>query len=289
MEYDATITPYRLPDPANHSFFFIDVRVPPSVEADLHRHDAWELLTVVRGRGRRLAGDTLLPFAEGDTVLIPPSMPHRWEFAPASADDRGRIRYLMTAFEHAFVERCTTHFPELRNRLAAHPFPTTALRFGPGIARRVRETLEQMRTADQTERLCGMLRLLPLLFATSDRTPVGNPVRIERDVQRMQRVCVYVMQHYTQPIPLDEIAAEVCMNRSAFCSWFKRRQGITFSQYVTRYRLRTACELLEHTQKTVSEICYAAGFNDLPHFVRVFRAATGLSPARYRKRHAEQP
>ena len=79
------------------------------------------------------------------------------------------------------------------------------------------------------------------------------------------------------------------MNRSAFCSWFKRRQGITFSQYVTRYRLRTACELLEHTQKTVSEICYAAGFNDLPHFVRVFRAATGLSPARYRKRHAEQP
>ena len=75
------------------------------------------------------------------------------------------------------------------------------------------------------------------------------------------------------------------MNRTAFCAFFKRCKGMTFSQFLTRYRLDTACELLKHTQKQVSEICYSVGFNDLPHFVRVFTHAEGISPSKYRKRY----
>lgn len=58
---------------------------------------------------------------------------------------------------------------------------------------------------------------------------------------------------------------------------------MTFSQFVTRYRLNTACELLKHSQKQVSEICFMVGFNDLPHFIRVFKKAMGMSPTLYRK------
>lgn len=108
-------------------------------------------------------------------------------------------------------------------------------------------------------------------------------MRIERDVRRMQQICSYVMAHYVHTISLDDIAAEVGMNRSAFCSYFKRCKGITFSQYVTQYRLNTACKLLKHSQKQVSEICFTVGFNDLPHFVRVFTNNIGVSPSRYRK------
>ena len=77
----------------------------------------------------------------------------------------------------------------------------------------------------------------------------------------MQQICTYVMAHYVHPISLDEIAAETGMNRSAFCSYFKRCKGMTFSRFVTQYRLNTACELLKHSQKQVSEICYMVGFN----------------------------
>lgn len=42
-----TAVPYELPEAENHSFFFIDQRVEPSLEAKLHRHDAWELYYVV--------------------------------------------------------------------------------------------------------------------------------------------------------------------------------------------------------------------------------------------------
>ncbi len=44
-----TAVPYELPEAENHSFFFIDQRVTTSIEAKLHRHDAWELYYVVHG------------------------------------------------------------------------------------------------------------------------------------------------------------------------------------------------------------------------------------------------
>ena len=94
-----TAIPYELPEVENHSFFFIDQRVTTSIEAKLHRHDAWELYYVVHGYGKRMAGDTLQPFAAGDVALIPPSMLHRWEYSPDSSDghyipdERTEIRY----------------------------------------------------------------------------------------------------------------------------------------------------------------------------------------------------
>ncbi len=270
--------PYPLP--TRHS------QNPHSLEAKLHRHDAWELYAVVHGYGRRTAGDTLQPFAAGDVVLIPPSMLHRWEYSPDSADPDGRIRYLMAAFSHSLVERCMAVFPELRNRLAGIAFPVDALKFGPQSSRIIRQSLSEMNPRDELGRLCEMLRLLPLVFTSSDHTFAGKPLYIDRDVRRMQQISAYVMAHYVHPISLDDIAAETGMNRSAFCSYFKRCKGMTFSRFVTQYRLHTACELLKHSQKQVSEICYAVGFNDVPHFNRIFKKTMHLSPRAYRNKHS---
>ncbi len=280
---DDTAIPYELPEVENHSFFFIDQRVEPNIEAKLHRHDAWELYYVVHGFGNRMAGDTLQPFVAGDVALIPPSMFHRWEYSSESADKEGRVRYLMVAFSHSLVERCIDVFPELRNRLAGMVFPTDALKFGSESSRVIRKVLSEMNGMDELGRLSAMFRLLPVIFASSDHTFAGKPMRIERDVRRMQQICAYVMAHYVHAIALDDIAAEVGMNRSAFCSYFKRSKGMTFSQFVMQYRLNTACELLKHSQKQVSEICYLVGFNDLPHFVRMFTKAMGVPPGKYRK------
>ena len=278
-----TAVPYELPEAENHSFFFIDQRVEPSLEAKLHRHDAWELYYVVHGYGSRTAGDTCQPFTAGDVALIPPSMLHRWEYAPESADTDGRIRYLMAAFDHSLVKRCMEAFPEVRNRLAGIPFPTDALKFGPESSRTIRQALSQMSGIDELGRLCTMFQLLSTVFTATDYTFAGKPVRIERDVRRMQQISTYVMAHYVHPISLDDIAAEVGMNRSAFCTYFKRHKGMTFLQFVTQYRLNTACGLLKHSQKSVSEICYLVGFCDLPHFIRVFTKEKGMSPGKYRK------
>lgn len=283
---DETSIPYELPETENHSFFFIDQHIDYRLEAKLHSHEAWELYYVVKGRGTRMAGDTLLPFSEGDVALLPPSMHHYWKYSPDSADDDGCIRYLMVAFSPDLVQRCIDTFPELRNRLAGISFPADALTFGTESSRIIRRSLSAMNRMDELGRLSEMLRLLPFLFTTTDYTFAGKAMRIERNVRRMQQISTYVMAHYAHPISLTDIATEVGMNRSAFCTYFKRNKGMTFSQFVMQYRLNTACELLKRSHKSVSEICYLVGFNDLPYFVRLFTAEMGMSPTKYRKAHS---
>ncbi len=283
---DETSIPYELPETENHSFFFIDQHIDYRLEAKLHSHEAWELYYVVKGRGTRMAGDTLLPFSEGDVALLPPSMHHYWKYSPDSADDDGCIRYLMVAFSPDLVQRCIDTFPELRNRLAGISFPADALTFGTESSRIIRRSLSAMNRMDELGRLSEMLRLLPFLFTTTDYTFAGKAMRIERNVRRMQQISTYVMAHYAHPISLTDIATEVGMNRSAFCTYFKRNKGMTFSRFVMQYRLNTACELLKRSHKSVSEICYLVGFNDLPYFVRLFTAEMGMSPTKYRKAHS---
>ena len=156
------------------------------LEAKLHRHDVWELYYVLQGRGTRTAGDTVQPFDEGDVVLIPPNIYHHWDYDPSSADGDGRIHYLMVAFGHSFVLRCIEVFPELRNRLGGVSFPQEALKFGTESAWTVRYALSQLNGMDELGRLCGMFRLLPVIFTAADCSFTGKPVRIEREVRRMQ-------------------------------------------------------------------------------------------------------
>ena len=251
------ITPYELPEIKDHSFFFIDQRIATHIEAKLHKHDAWELYHVIHGHGN----------------------------APTSADNDGCIHYLMVAFSHSLITRCIEVFPELRNRLTSLTFPVNALKYGLESSRVICKMLSQMNDMDDLGRLSAMFRLLPVIFNSSDHILAGKPMQIERDVRRMQQICAYVMAHYVHTITLNEIASEVGMNRSAFCSYFKRCKKMTFSQFVTQYRLNTACELLKHSQKQVSEICFAVGFNDVPHFNRVFKELQGMTPKEYRKRN----
>lgn len=279
---DAVI-PYTLPEVKDHSFFFIAQHVAPSVEAKMHRHEAWELYFVTHGRGIRMTGDTLMPFLEGDVVLIPPSMPHYWEYSPDSTDENGEVKYLMVAFSPELIDKCMAVFPELRNRLYGQILPAEALKYGEKSSATIKHSLMKMSVLDDIGQLSEMFRLLPIIFTTQDHRLIGKPIKIQRDIRRMQQVAAYVMAHYVHNITLDDIAGHIGMNRSAFCTFFKRNKGITFSQFVTNYRLETACDLLKNSQKQVSEICFAVGFNDLPHFIRVFTSAYGMSPSKYRK------
>ena len=282
MMIDAVV-PYTLPEVKNHSFFFISQSIRPELEAKMHRHKAWELYCVTCGCGTRTTGDTIMSFEEGDVVLIPPSMAHCWEYRNNSADREGMIRYLMVAFSQELIECCIAVFPEIKNRLYDVVLPVEALKYGKKTSIEIRRLLTGMTDLDEIGRLSEVLKLLSLIFTTGDKTSIGKPVKIERDIRRMQQVASFVMAHYVHDIKLDDIAAHIGMNRSSFCTFFKRNKGMTFLKFLTAYRLETACGLLKSSQKQISEICYAVGFNDLPHFIRVFKSTYGVSPSKYRR------
>ena len=59
--------------------------------------------------------------------------------------------------------------------------------------------------------------------------------------------------------------------------------GVSTKEYLTRYRLSRACELLRHAPLSVDEIAAEVGYPDALTFSRLFKKHIGVSPAKYRK------
>jgi AraC-like DNA-binding protein/ligand-binding sensor protein len=93
-----------------------------------------------------------------------------------------------------------------------------------------------------------------------------------------------IAQRFESELSLSEIAAAVNMSAFYFCKTFKRATGMTFTDYLARVRVEKVKNLLLNPNTRVSEAAYAAGFQSLSQFNRVFRRIGGESPTVYRDR-----
>lgn len=93
----------------------------------------------------------------------------------------------------------------------------------------------------------------------------------------------YLEAHFSQEITLKDTAAAFHVNMYYLSHVFKEVAGFTFKDYLILLRLSRAKELLGNTSRSITEVCNLAGFNNVNHFIRLFKAKTGSSPLQFRK------
>ena len=99
----------------------------------------------------------------------------------------------------------------------------------------------------------------------------------------IQRVIRYINLHYTEEIRLSQLAELTDMTPVSFSRFFKLRTGKSLSDYIIDIRLGHATRQLVDSTKTVAEICYECGFNNLSNFNRIFKKKKGCSPKEFRE------
>jgi len=99
----------------------------------------------------------------------------------------------------------------------------------------------------------------------------------------VKRTLAYFHQHYAQPLSRAEIARAIGVNGNYLSEIFRQELGLSPWEYLNRYRIKKAKDLLDHTDKSVTAIAFEVGFNDPAYFNRVFRKIVGMSPGQYRK------
>jgi AraC-like DNA-binding protein len=92
----------------------------------------------------------------------------------------------------------------------------------------------------------------------------------------------YIEEHAGEELSLTKVAKVVRMNANHLSENFKQVTGINFVEYVARTRFANACDLLRNPDLRISEIAFAAGFQSLSQFNRVFKRFSGKSPTQYR-------
>jgi AraC-like DNA-binding protein len=97
------------------------------------------------------------------------------------------------------------------------------------------------------------------------------------------KVLRYIDAHYSGPITMADLSAVTGLSPDYMTRKFKSALHMTPSEYVRKYRIAKAMELLVTSSCSVTQIAEKTGFSDVSLFSRVFKQAVGLPPASYRK------
>jgi AraC-like DNA-binding protein len=92
----------------------------------------------------------------------------------------------------------------------------------------------------------------------------------------------FIEEHSGEELSLRRVAKAVNIHPNYLSEKFKQVTGINFVEYVARIRFEKACRLLHDGDMRISDIAFAAGFQSLSQFNRVFKRLSGKSPTQFR-------
>lgn len=144
---------------------------------------------------------------------------------------------------------------------------------------------DQNTLSDELDRIGFLYELLGLLCDSyqSERPPniVQNLLSKNHTLLAIQ----FVERHYATA-SVSEIADYLGLNRTYLHTLFKREFNLSPQQYLIRYRLRIACEMLSSSKETISDIAFQIGYQDAVSFFKAFKKQYGTSPQQYRGTYA---
>jgi len=117
----------------------------------------------------------------------------------------------------------------------------------------------------------------------SERIQLSLPLT-NRDARHSLATMVtnHLQSHLDEPITLDALAKKFNCSKTQITRSFQAEKGETPAQTLTRLRLTHAKELLQNSDRTISQIAYATGYQDLAGFSHFFKKHTDLSPSEFR-------
>ena len=89
----------------------------------------------------------------------------------------------------------------------------------------------------------------------------------------------FVKDNYQDKISISDLSKKLAYSESMLNRKFKKEVHITFNEYLNRYRINKAIELLKNSDYNITEISYMCGYSSAKYFSRVFKKYLGVSPS----------
>ncbi|MBU3814440.1 MAG: AraC family transcriptional regulator [Candidatus Bacteroides intestinipullorum] len=276
----------EIPPLSERDFFYIADRHKSEFTYPIHYHTEYELNFVENAAGvRRVVGDSAEVIGNFDLVLITgKDLEHVWEQHECTSHDIREItiQFSPNIFSKNFEvkKQFASIWRMLERAQCGLCFPQQAIM-------KVYNLLDKLTSEEQG--FYAVLDFLSILYELSlydDARVLASSsfAKIENfsDSRRIQKVQKYISEHYREDIRLNQLSDMVGMTPVSFSRFFRLRTGKTLSDYIIDIRLGFATRLLVDSSRTVAEICYDCGFNNLSNFNRMFKRKKNCSPKEFR-------
>ena len=130
------------------------------------------------------------------------------------------------------------------------------------------------------------ISILNELAVSKDQTLLSTQFSEMNDFQNsesIKKVYEFIQENYHRKIALEEISRLVNMSPVSFNRFIKKRTGKTFINYVNDTRISYASRSLIESEKSIGEISFQCGFNNIANFNRIFKRCKECTPSEFRK------
>jgi AraC-like DNA-binding protein len=255
----------------------------------IHNHEVFELNFVEHASGvRRIVGDSNEVIGDYDLVIITGSdLEHVWEQNTCTSDNIREItvHFYLDLSDDGFMAR--NPFFTLRKMLLE---ARKGLAFPIEAIMHVYQLLDTLSSVK--EGFYAVTQFMTILHELSKydgahtlATSSYAKVEVASDSRRVLKVKNYISANYMDEIRLATLADLAGMSPSAFSRFFKLHTGRNLSDYIIEIRLGYASRMLVDTTKSVAEISFQSGFNNLSNFNRIFKKRKGCSPTEFRENY----
>ena len=248
-----------------------------------HFHPEFELVYIEGADGTRHVGDHISTFSESDLVLIGSYVPH------LNFDYGIKSSYLKEVL-HFNTDFCSTvlnQIVELPKVPKLLELSQRSIAFYGQTKIEVGHRMKRLHKMTHFEQLIEVFKILKVLSESEERELLHQrPVvsdKLKSKQLRLQKVYEYIGANYQNKIEVKEAAELLHLSNEAFCRYFKKVSGNTFTNFLNQYRITQAKRLLL-SGKNVTETFHESGFESLSYFTRVFKKVSGENPSDFKKR-----
>jgi YesN/AraC family two-component response regulator len=267
-------------------------RNEPYFKSPFHYHPELELVYIKQSHGKRIIGDKLDTFKDGDMVFIGSNLPHVW------LNDELYYKGFTYLEAKALVvyfnkELFSKNFYELKESNQINDLFNRAsrgIKITGNTKTKIAGKMEKLAKKKDLDRIICLLELLNIIATSKEIEYITNEsytgTALNAKTDRLSDVYKYITSNYYNDISLDEISKIANISANSFCRLFKQRTNRHFIQYLNEVRISNACKFLLETNLNVSEIAFQCGYKTLSNFNKIFKKSTGLSPNQYRQKTA---
>lgn len=240
-----------------------------------HYHEDYELYFLISGSRKYFFSTQIFTIQPNQIMLIKPNEPHQVNINLNIPYER----YVLYITPKLMSILCKD-FPSLKHVLATPFFnlPEEAFKKAIKLLLKLRDetTLQDSLSNDYIKVILAELLLL------IERNNTDFLSANKKDL-RLQNAIDYIIANYHENLTLDNCAKIACMSHSHFSREFHKTTALSFKEFLNRIRIDKACELLETTPLSITEISQNVGFSTESHFGYIFKSMKGISPTVYKK------
>nr|WKN35393.1 AraC family transcriptional regulator [Tunicatimonas sp. TK19036] len=284
------ILPFKIPQSGDGAILLQTDNQPYFYDA-LHQHPEIQISCILQSSGTLFLGDYIDNFTPGDVFVIGSNIPHVFKNDPIYYAENSEVNaYMLTVFlSPTALGKEFLKLPESAGLAEFIRMSKQGIKVH-GTAREILvEMLTEIQSQDGLDRMITFLNIIRIIInAEESQTLSSHMIDFdvnEREGHRLNAVIRFTLNEYHRPITLEEVAEITNLSAPAFCRFFKKRTRKSYVSFLNELRIGKACKLLLDKDLSISEICYNAGFKNISHFNRKFRAILGVTPSEYRKSH----